>query len=248
MHYFLHRHHYTCSNRSRFTTISAKCTPPRTLLPSFLHLFSVPSFIYSTPKKVLQGLNNGSSIMNYGYGYIILDLDLELSARFLHSRTHSIRAGTHWMKKKRKGKKKKVGYIFFLALNTDLGQAHFIACMHIIFPRSRYCIFHLRPSLPTHPRPSWRLAKADVGGLGYFISLTTYDDFRLHIRHLTRLPIMFHLSITLFFTPYWYIVCMPLKLSKISLVGCIKVIYTGIYISFVCRMGGHAFHWDAAAF
>lgn len=47
------------------------------------------------------------------------------------------------------------------------------------------------------------------------------------------------------------------KLSKIPLVGCIKVIYTGIYIyrSFVGWGGGHAFVvgficglWDTAAF
>ena len=181
--------------------------------------------------------------MNYGYGYIILDLGPELSARFHHSRTHSIRAGTHWMKKNRKGKKKKkkVGYIFFLALNTDLGQAHFIACMHIIFPPLTILYsFHLRPSLPTHPRPSWRLAKADVGGLGYFISPSrrmTISSFISATSHATH-----HVSLVYYLIFHSVLVyCMyASKLSKIPLVGCIKVIYTGIYIyrSFVGWGGG----------
>ena len=118
--------------------------------------------------------------MNYGYGYIILDLGPELSARFHHSRTHSIRAGTHWMKKNRKGKKKKKSRIHIFSCfehGSGTGTLHRMYAHHI--PPAHDIVFFPLTSIPSHPSPPvMEISKGGRWGFGlFYLPLTTYDDF-----------------------------------------------------------------------
>jgi hypothetical protein len=114
-----------------------------------------------------------------------------------------------WYALDEKERKEQSRYIFScFEHGIYLGQAHF-SHVCITFPRSQYCdIFHLRPSLPTHRRPSWRLAKH--GGRWVILSPSrrmtiSYPPPHTHLRQVS-------LVYYLIFSPYWY--CM--YVSKLS--------------------------------